>query len=601
VIRRPAHRLTLSVALAAALVLGATAGSYLLARRAEIGALDQGLQDRLTVTRYSVSSEIERFRYLPAVVGQDARILDLLRTGADRADLARVSAANIYLQRVRDLSEVDELFLLDARGRTVAASNWNTVGSFVGQNYAFRPYFRDAMAQGEGRYYAVGVTTGKPGYFLAARIGPEAAALGVAVVKVDMAPLEVTWARANEAVAVADDFGIVFLAGLPGWRYRPLAPLGAEALDTLEAERRYQGLDLRTAAPLREGDLIAAAESAGMRVAQARLEPDGWQILAAEPIDAAMARARMIAALTALGGALVSGLGLIWLQRRQILRMRLEQADLLERRVVERTQALAHEVEERRRAEEELRRTHDSLVHAAKLAVLGRMSSTIVHEVSQPLSALDTTLAAAELHLGKGDGERVGRSLGSARQLLHRMQEMVRTLKRFGARQKPEPAAPVDLAAAVATALEVLAPRLRELQIATEIALPADLPPVAGNPAQLQQVITNLVLNAAEATRNADPAMAAPAAPLRIAAEAREGRLLVSIADRGPGIPEDLRERVFEPFFTTRVSGEGLGLGLSITRTILEHMGGRIAFAARAGGGTLATLDLPVFTAGATR
>jgi len=593
VTRRLPRRFLASILLAAVLVLGASGTSYLLARRAGLKALDLALADRLTVTRHSVTAEIERFRYLPQVVGQDARIVALL-AGGPEDNAARVLPANLYLERVRALSEVDELYLLDARGRTVAASNWNRPGSFIGQDYAFRPYFRDAMETGEGRYYAVGVTTGKPGYFLAARIGPSEAPLGVAVVKVDMAPLEATWVRVDEAVGLADDFGVVFLAGRRDWRYRPLDGLAQEPLAQLMAEQRYAGLDLAAAVPLVSGDRIVAGEDGPMRLAEDWLEPDGWRLLAAEPVGPALDRARLIAALTGLGGALAAVLALIWRQRRQIVRMRLDQADLLEARVAERTRALAHEVEERRRAEEELRRTHDSLVHAAKLAVLGRMSSSIVHEVSQPLSALDTTLAAAELHLKAAESAKVGRSLASARSLLHRMQEMVRTLKRFGARQKPGPAAPVDLAAAVATAAEVLEPRLRELRITLRFDLPADLPPVAGQPAQLQQVITNLALNAAEAQRTADPE-GGDDPPVEIGAQADGTRLHVTIADRGPGIPEDLRVQIFEPFFTTRTSGEGLGLGLAITRTILEHMGARVGFAPRPGGGTLTELDLPVF------
>lgn len=585
-IRRPAGETQHALIAAAVVVtLAASGGAFVATRETALAALDQELADRLTVTRYAVVSEIERYRYLPSVVGQDARILRLLDGGDARA----ADEANAYLQTVRDLSHVDELFLLDASGRTVATSNWNTPDSFLGQVYAFRPYFREALTSGEGRYYAVGVTTGKPGYFLSVRIGPAAHPIGVAVVKIEMASLEATWVRANEAVGLADGLGIVFLAGRRDWRYRPLSPLSDAAVAQLAAERRYEGLNVATRAPLVEGGrLVAGGER--LRLAGLGLEPDGWQVLAAAPEAPATATAWLVAAMTALGGALLSGAGLFWRQRRQIVRMRLEQADVLERRVAERTADLAREVEERRRAEEELRRTHESLVHAAKLAVLGRMSSTIVHEVSQPLSALDNTLAAAELHLAAGAQAKAEKSLASARGLLRRMQEMVRSLKRFAARARPEPAAPVSVAAALDTALEVLAPRLRELAVPVVADLPADLPPVAGNPGQLQQVLTNLVLNAAEAT-----AGAGGTAPVTLSAEVEAGRLTLILADRGPGIPEELRDKVFEPFFTTRVTGEGLGLGLAIVRTILDHMGAGFSFRARPGGGTLTVLELPLF------
>lgn len=560
---------------ASALVLAAV-------RHREMRALDTELDDRLTITRHAVVTEIERFRYLPALIGEDARVVDLLHgTGSDHA-------VNDYLKTVRSMSGVDEIYLLNTAGRTLAASNWDEPGSFVGQDYAFRPYFSQALQTGEGRYYAVGVTTGKPGYFLSARIGPKEAPMGIAVAKVDMTALESAWVKANEAVALADALGVVFLSGRREWCYRPRWQLDADAQGVLEAERRYAGLDIPSAPPLLTADGRHGEDDPWMRFHELPVDPDGWRVIAAGSEQPGLLRAALWAGVTALAGGLASGGALLWRQRRQIVRMRLEQAGVLERRVAERTEELAREIEIRRRTEEDLRTTHASLVHAAKLAVMGRMSSTIVHEVSQPLAAMDSTLAAAELHLGHGAPAKAANSLASTRELLRRLQDMVRTLKRFGARQKLEPPAPVSLAATVATAQEVLSPRLRDLGVGLRVDL-GDLPAVAASPAQLQQVMTNLILNAAEAT-----ARARSRAPVEVSAQVGP-RLTITIADRGPGIPEDLREKVFEPFFTTRITGEGLGLGLSIVRSILDHMGAGLAFRPRDGGGTLALLDLPLF------
>ena len=567
-----------------------SAAAFALAHYTASARLEANLRDRLTVTRHSVVTEIERFRYLPAVVGQDARVRALL---ADPGNAAAADAANVYLQTVRDLSGVDELYVTDAQGLTVAASNWNQPGSFLGHSYAFRPYFQGAMREGAARYYAVGVTTGKPGYFLSARLGPVIAPTGVAVVKVDMATLEGTWVRANEHVALADPDGVIFLSGPQGWKYRPLEPLAAPALERILAERRYDGLDIAAAPPL--NGAITSDTREPLRIAQAALEPDGWQIVVGLPSAPVLRSAWQVAGLAALAGLLASVGALILWQRRQLIRLKLTQNAVLERRVAERTVELAHEVEERRRAEDELRQTHESLVHAAKLAVLGRMSAAIVHEVSQPLSALDNTLAAAELHLSRGDKDRAANSLGSARGLLRRMQTMVRHLKTFGAKQKLTPPEPVDMAAVLAASAEILEPRLRELGVGLALPAPATLPPVSGNAVRLEQVATNLLLNAAEAS--------AGPAPVTISAalDPHGPGLRLTIADRGPGIPEDMRERIMEPFFTTRVTGEGLGLGLSIVRTILEQTGGTLTFAPRPGGGTLTLVDLPLHRASASK
>lgn len=579
--RSPGSRLAGILLLAATLAL--SLATYQGVRYASLARLDTEIQDRLTVARHAVVSEIERFRYLPGLVGQDARVTGLLQGEAP------AEAANGYLRRVRDLSGVDEIYVIDPSGTTRAASNWNEPGSFLGQNYGFRPYFRRALAEGEARYYAVGVTTGKPGYFLASRLGPADRPLGVAVAKVDLAGLQATWVRAGEAVALADPLGVVFLAGPQGWLYRPLAPLDPQSRALLHAERRYAGLAVDEAQPL--GPEMATDAGLALRVADAAIAPDDWRLLVGLPTAPALATARLSGLIVALAGLLASA-GLLALhERRQLLRERLNQHALLEQAVAERTEALAHEIEERRRAEHELRETHEHLVHAAKLAVLGRMSSTIVHEVSQPLSALEATLAAAELHLGRDNPERALRSVRSGRDLLLRMQKMVKALKSFGSRQRLDPPEPVDMGTVLAAAAEVLAPRLRELGVRLELPPAEVLPPVRGHAVRLEQVATNLILNAAEAT-----ASGGGRDPVEVRLEPLAEGLRLTIADRGPGIPEALREKILEPFFTTRTTG--LGLGLSIVRTMLEQMAGSLSFAERPGGGTLTQVDLALYEPG---
>ncbi|WP_228461893.1 sensor histidine kinase [Paracoccus liaowanqingii] len=573
---RPRHLLRLAalVAAMAALALLVLDG----ARQAGLARLDADLQNRLTLTRHAVTAQIERYRYLPALIGQDARILSLLdRPGDDR------SAANAYLKATRALSGVDQIYVLDPQGRALAASNAGEPGSFVGQDYAFRPYFRQALTRGAARYYAVGVTTGIPGYFLASRIGSAEAPLGVAVAKVDMGGLQATWASADQSVALADAAGVVFLAGQPDWLFRPLDPLDDATARQLDGEQRYAGQAVPTAAPLR-------AALTGLRLAEVPLQPDGWPILAAEPLAPVERQAQLLALLAGLSGLLVSALAVGWRQRRQLIRVRLNQNAELERRVAERTEALAHEIDQRRRAQDELREAHESLVHAAKLAVLGRMSTTIVHEVSQPLSALDSTLAAAELHLGAGREARAVASLAAARALLMRMQKMVRNLKSFGARQRADPPEAVDMARVLTAGAEVLAPRLRDLGQRLALTLPPGLPAVSGQAVRLEQVVINLILNAAEAA-----AGAGARAPVRVALEPAPGGLRLTILDRGAGIDPALQDRIQEPFFTTRVTGEGLGLGLSITRGILDQIGATLAFHPRPGGGTVTVVDLPLY------
>ncbi|MFD2648765.1 ATP-binding protein [Devosia albogilva] len=576
---------------ATVLVCAVALGAGWLAYLRQLGELERQVGDRLTLNLRAVESEIERFRYLPDVVGQDRRIADMLLEPQSRDAIA---AANLYLEAVRDVSGADELYVLDLSGETLAASNWQEPGSFVGHNYAFRPYFTDAMARGNGRFYAVGVTTGKPGYFLTSRLDHGGRPLGVVVAKVDMSPLSVTWAAAGEMSAIADGEGVVFLSGDPRWLYRPMHNLDTDTVALLQAQRRYDGVDIAAAAPLtggsaddREG-LTVDVSGESYRLRLRGIEPDGWQLLSALPLEPVRREAMQIGGLAGLVSILAIGALLLARQRRQYVRLKLDQHATLERRVAERTEALAREVEERRRAEAELRATQENLIHAAKLAALGRMSAAIVHEVSQPLSALDNTLAAAGLHAERSATGEVQRNLSNARRLLRRMQRTVKHLRTFSSRREPGPPEVVDIGGVIEAALDIVAPQARDGGVVVEAAVPAGMPAVSGNAVRLEQVFINLLLNAIEATASAGNN------GVRIAATADDSGLAVEIADQGRGIPEAVMERLFEPFFTTKQTGESLGLGLSISRTLLEEFGGALRFAPREGGGTIAIVSLPL-------
>jgi two-component system C4-dicarboxylate transport sensor histidine kinase DctB len=556
----------------------AAAAAFWVALNIGRDTLNSTLDQSLILTARAVETEIERFRPLPAVAAEDARIRAAIRIPGDAQAIA---TANDYLARITAHSGAAQLFLLNKDGTAIAASNHNTAQSLIGQNYGFRPYFRDALTTGKGRFYAIGVTTGLPGYFLSTRIDYDGD-IGVLVVKVDLTPLQATWASAGLATAIADGDGVVFLSGVADWLYRPMTSLDAQTLSRIRDTRTYEGVDLTAASPLEFG----TDSTLQMRVRA--LETEGWRLLAAAPAGPP----KTAAALSALGAALLAllatGLAKIAHQRRQLVHLRLRQNTLLEARVEERTRDLAREVQARRQTEEELRATQQGLIHSEKMAALGRMSAAIVHEISQPLAAMEATLAATELSLPASEAATHTR-VATARNLIRRMQRTTKHLKSFSRKEQGDLAL-IDLATVIENACDLTAPRAKTAGISPQI-LPSPPLMVRAGAVRMEQVCVNLLLNALDAVEGrAD-------ASITIAALATPQGHAIVVTDTGPGIqPEDL-PRVTEPFFSTKISGEGLGLGLSISQAIVTEFGGRIDIRSAPGAGTTVTVTLPAAAA----
>lgn len=587
---RPSRRLTV-IMLVVAIVVAIAA--WVVAYRLAAVEIEAGLEQSLIVTRRAVESEIERFRTLPRVVGEDARIRALIE---NPVDATRIGAANAYLERVADHSGVAEIYVLDASGTTLSASNYREEGSFVGNNYAFRPYFSDAVAQGEGRYYAIGVTTGRPGYFLSSRLDVSGSR-GVVVAKVDLEPLEQAWRDADALTAIADRYGVVFLSGNPDWRYRPLKPIDPATRARLEAERTYDGIGIDEKSPILDEDGLASGQGSNQAGLSAGLderlitrfrsiEPDGWLILSAATAAPARNAAGFWALVAGLLGLLATGIVRALEQRRNFAQLKARQTETLERMVEERTFELARENENRRRAETELRAAQEGLIHSAKMAALGRMSSAIVHEVSQPLAALETTLASAQALAQKEGAPQAGERMTAARGLIRRMQRTVKHLKSFG-RKDSAALQQVNVDEAIRNALDVTQPRAATAGVTPVFKQAGDAPSVLAVAVRLEQVLINLVINALDAVDGRQDGL------VEISREEKDGMVSVRVADNGCGIAPEHLLRIKEPFFSTKTTGEGLGLGLSISIAIMQEFGGDIVFSSGPGGGTIACVSLP--------
>jgi len=241
---------------------------------------------------------------------------------------------------------------------------------------------------------------------------------------------------------------------------------------------------------------------------------------------------------------------------------------------------------------EAARRLNDmrsDLARISRVTTLGELTASIAHEVNQPLAAIVTNGQAGLRWLARTEPD-VAEARASLTRIVsdaERASDVIKRLRALSTRGVPE-AAPVDLNAVVGDALSLLRPELKAQQVAVAFTPLAQLPTVVGDPVQLQQVVINLVVNAIQAMANVEPASRRVRIELSVAG--REVRL--AVADAGPGLRAGTEEQVFSTFYTTR--SEGMGMGLSICRSIIEAHGGRISAGAATGGGALFSVALPL-------
>ena len=546
---------------------------------------------RLDAFALSLDATLNRHESLPGLLALEPSLAALLR---DPGNKQRIDAANAYLEAAQQGAAVAATYLIDANGLTLAASNWRQPRSFIGHNYAFRPYFTDAVAQGLGRFYGVGVTTGEPGYFIAAPVRDGQQILGVVVLKIGLEAMEQAMAGASDILLLADADGIVFLSSERRLRYRTLAPLPAATTARLAETRQYgnqaivaladRPVPLEASAPLR---LALPDETPREHLLVTRPVGNfGWQVVQLGRLDEA--RAAAFSGATALVFAAAFAIGVAaHLRHRRRRREELQRIHgELEQRIAERTADLTAKIAELQRTEAILHETRDAAVQAGKLAVLGQLSAGISHELNQPLAALQTFADNASALLARGRHEEVAENLQMIGELVGRTGRIVRQLKTFARKEAATPQ-PVSVASAIDHALLLVEPRRRDTAASIEVSQNDSGLQVVAEAGRLEQVLVNLMLNGLDAMHGQ------PAPRLEITVARSAGQVRLSVRDHGPGIADEVRSHLFEPFYTTKPAGEGLGLGLAISLAIVESYGGTLRTDNAADGGAVFVLTLP--------
>ncbi|MDB5819178.1 MAG: hypothetical protein JWQ11_2818, partial [Rhizobacter sp.] len=620
------RRVLLGVAAMAVVITSAWLG-FTPSESQGIAELKADSDHRLDLFSSAVRGVIQRLEHVPSTIQLNHEVLDLLQRPNDPRALR---AGNEYLQRLNAYLASMAVFVMNDRGVVVASSNSDKDDdSLLMQDLAFRPYFVEALSGRVGRHFAIGINGGEPGYFVSHPIRDGARVVGVATIKIGLQGIAQTWDMLGARALVADTHQVVIMSSQPEWLYTSLVELPLEMRVDLQLTRMYNNrrlarfpLPVRANGPQDEGGQVmdvaigsdggprAPSDNPGTLVLSRTLDGMDWRLMTFSDLRAVRNQAIVYSVMSAIAASFVMLLGLYLAQRRRIFRQRNESRRLLERanaelehnvasRTLDLTEAnlaLRREVAERERAEQTLRDAQDELVHTAKMAMLGQLATGITHELTQPLGAIRTLSGNASEFMRRGDMNALSGNLGIIERLADQMGSIIQPLKSFARKSRPV-SMQADIAQAVGNALFLYESRLRQDGVQVINHCVAGATSAWCDPNRLEQVLINLIGNAIDAMEASAVKRLVLESRFEPAAAGRDGatdRVRIDVLDSGPGIADPAVARLFEPFFSTKPPGAGLGLGLAISRDIVREFDGDIQAGNQAHGGARFSLILPV-------
>ncbi len=535
-----------------------------------IEATRNGAEVRLALYTGNLLAELRKAQVVPLLLSRDPELIGALTSDGYALTSQRLIS-------YRDEIGADSLMLLDDSGRTVAATDRTRLGESHRQD----PYFVEAMRAPGTVFTRIAQESGPSGFFYARKVTLDRRTLGVIVVGVDLRQFEGRWSGISDAVMVTSSEGEVILATEPRWRGLP----EAEALSALSAPTAIDRA-IMAAADFVSLPVEAYFRGEGVIRTDARVPFQGWRMTVFTRYASVRERVNGVLALEITGFAVLLALTFYLSSRNASVRVRLFQRESAELRSL--NEQLSREIAERERAQADLSAAEATLEQSSKLAVLGEMSAAVSHELNQPLAAMKTYLAGARLLLQRRRPEEALSSFQRIDDLIERMGAITRQLKSY-ARKGGEAFEPVDLRAAVSSALAMMEPQLKARSVTITRHVPARPVMVRADRLRLEQVIINLLRNALDATSGVpDP---------RVDLLLSSGRKAsFTVRDNGHGI-EDL-DALFEPFYTTKQPGDGVGLGLAISAGIVSDLGGRLTARNASGGGAAFEIRLPLLGEG---
>lgn len=493
-------------------------------------------------------SELQRTSVVPLLLARDPELINALANNRFQLTSQRLISAQTDIG-------ASAIQLLDMGGRVVAATDRTKLGLGMRDNEGFRMALRSSATV----FSTVLQQNGEYEFAFSRAISADSHMVGVIMVEVQLGRFEKAWAGESDAVAIIDSTGHVILSTEPRWRGRTME----EALAVRSVPSAIQrAIQATTDWANRTPD--AYVQGVGVMRSEMYVPFRGWRLVTFTTYDSIHDRVNAVLALEIMGFALLlAGIfyGLSRRARVETANIRRESAEL---RLL--NGRLQREIAEREKAQKDLAVAEQTLAQSSKLAALGEMSASVSHELNQPLAAMKTYLAGARLLLQRKRPEEAMSSFQRIDDLIERMGAITRQLKSY-ARKGGEAFEPIDVRSCVSGALSMMEPTLRTRSVKITRTLPRLPVMILADRIRMEQVIINLLRNALDATRDT------PAPQIDLLLTSGE-KAILSVRDNGHGIVD--LDNLFEPFYTTKKPGDGVGLGLAISSGIVNDLGGRL-------------------------
>ncbi len=566
-ILRPNRKRGAALFLIAITLVALAAASYVALTSQLLRAASEQTPQRATFYADAIDDALTRLEHLPFVLSTNPDIRAALASG-------EADTLNPLLADYAQSAEAEFVYLLNRNGLTIASSNYQDANSLVGNHYTFRPYFRDAVAGGEGRYFAVGVTTGRPGYFLAEPVRSlSGEVLGVVTVKIGFGDLSRVLTDSGELLLLSNAQGVVLASSDEALTYGQIASMTPDDLLALRQQQQFGEQVLFPLDWTEKTERRITLDGTSYVWTPVSLAEENWTLHLLSDVADIRRQAFLYVAvgIITLLALLVAAAIFRAVQLRRALTI--SNAD---------RKRLALEIEDRKRAEQKLEVARTALARKNQLAALGQMAASITHELGQPISAMRNYLAAEEITRDAAPDSVLPELSG----IVSRMQGILNQLRQFG-QHNPNADISFSLQDTIRAAQQLVAHTAQAADVDIDVQMPDHTVKLKGNPQQVEQVVVNLLRNAIDATHETD------VRNVTLTVQDTDTQVIVTVADSGCGLGDYTVADLREPFFSTKASGQGMGLGLAISGQIVNEMGGTLQARNAPEGGAIFTVTLP--------